>query len=38
MKMLLMSLLSLAAFNAMADSDYLDSARLYQCGGNVQLR
>ncbi|OYZ12820.1 MAG: hypothetical protein B7Y39_18740 [Bdellovibrio sp. 28-41-41] len=38
MKMLLLSLLSLIAFNAMADSDYLDSKRLSQCGGRVQLR
>ena len=38
MKTLLLSLLSLVAFNAMADSSYLDSKRLSQCGGSVQLR
>lgn len=37
MKMLLLSLLSLVAVNAFADSQLLDTARLYQCGGHVEL-
>ncbi|GEM_PF-3719866 len=38
MKMLLISLLSLAAVNVFGASRYLDSERLYQCGGSVELR
>lgn len=38
MKMLLISLLSFMAVNAVADSYYMDSERLYQCGGEVELR
>ncbi|OYZ12821.1 MAG: hypothetical protein B7Y39_18745 [Bdellovibrio sp. 28-41-41] len=38
MKTLLVSLLSLLAINAFADSQYLDSANLTGCGGRVELR
>lgn len=38
MKMFLMSLLSLFAVNAFAESYELDSRRLYSCGGEVELR